>query len=209
MVLSALTGSSATQEDAVPVEDLIGPWWVHIGDDFIKDVVASKSLKMRSVWCRELVGKETLPSRSFLSLQSTSVSTSTRTVEDLVREVSEMKVVRMEVGSDDYLADAVRREFADAVVDRFADLVPLLRSWHDEGLDQAGGAEYSEAALKIASISQPKAVDPLTPQQPQAASRLQPPVTHVSQSDTKFCIHCGEKLPALAKFCSACGQKQI
>ena len=36
-------------------ESILGPWWVHIGDDFFKDVVASKALNMRSVWYRELI----------------------------------------------------------------------------------------------------------------------------------------------------------
>jgi len=29
-----------------------------------------------------------------------------------------------------------------------------------------------------------------------------------SQGETKFCIHCGVKIPANSKFCMACGQKQ-
>jgi FMN phosphatase YigB (HAD superfamily) len=201
--------ATAQEEDSVPVEELIGPWWVHVGDDFIKDVVASKSLKMRSVWCRELVGKTTprLLSSAFTPQNPPLNQSPRRTVEDLVREVSEMKVVRMEVGSDDYLAESVRREFADAVLDRFADLVPLLRSWHDEGLDHAGVAKETEAALRIESIDLPWTVDRSTDRPPPPESSLHPP--GLSAPDTKFCIHCGEKLPAVAKFCSACGQKQI
>jgi FMN phosphatase YigB (HAD superfamily) len=33
----------------------VGPWWVHIGDDFFKDIVAAKESQMRTVWARELI----------------------------------------------------------------------------------------------------------------------------------------------------------
>jgi membrane protease subunit (stomatin/prohibitin family) len=29
------------------------------------------------------------------------------------------------------------------------------------------------------------------------------------RADTKFCLHCGQQLPAVAKFCSSCGRKQM
>ena len=45
------------EEDAVEAfADSVGPWWVHVGDDFFKDVVASKEFRMRTVWSRELIG---------------------------------------------------------------------------------------------------------------------------------------------------------
>jgi FMN phosphatase YigB (HAD superfamily) len=45
------------EEDAVEAfADSVGPWWVHVGDDFFKDVVASKEFQMRTVWSRELIG---------------------------------------------------------------------------------------------------------------------------------------------------------
>jgi FMN phosphatase YigB (HAD superfamily) len=45
------------EEDAVDAfADSVGPWWVHVGDDFFKDVVASKEFRMRTIWSRELIG---------------------------------------------------------------------------------------------------------------------------------------------------------
>lgn len=45
------------EDDAVEAfADSVGPWWVHVGDDFFKDVVASKEFRMRTVWSRELIG---------------------------------------------------------------------------------------------------------------------------------------------------------
>lgn len=45
------------EDDAVEAfADSVGPWWVHVGDDFFKDVVASKEFRMRTIWSRELIG---------------------------------------------------------------------------------------------------------------------------------------------------------
>ena len=46
--------SSSSMTDDM-ISDLIGPWWVHIGDDFMKDVVAGKYMGMRTIWAKELV----------------------------------------------------------------------------------------------------------------------------------------------------------
>jgi FMN phosphatase YigB (HAD superfamily) len=194
--------ATAVARDATkPVEERVGPWWVHVGDDFIKDVVASKSLGMRSVWCRELV---TTSSASAERIKSTDTKAAeavpSRTVEDLVKQVSEMKVVKMEVGADDYLAASLHEEFADAVVDRFVELGPLLREWHSEGLhsnandDKPSTAEVNGDGRQYRDNSSRE-------------EGSQPSLAKLS-GDAKFCIHCGAKLPSVAVFCSACGQKQ-
>ena len=41
---------STSEKELESLETAIGPYWVHVGDDFVKDVVAAKSLKMRSIW---------------------------------------------------------------------------------------------------------------------------------------------------------------
>ena len=111
------------------LEDVIGPWWVHVGDDFVKDIVAAKSLNMRSIWVKELVhGKVQKVDTSSLERSQEPQ----RTVEDLVKEVSSMKVVEMEIGAEDFLAQSLQSEFADAVVDRFADLAEVIVEWHGE-----------------------------------------------------------------------------
>jgi FMN hydrolase / 5-amino-6-(5-phospho-D-ribitylamino)uracil phosphatase len=194
--------TAATSDARKRVEERLGPWWVHIGDDFIKDVVASKSLGMRSVWCRELVTTSRSPVGRVASKDKADAEAApSRTVEDLVKQVSEMKVVRMEVGADDYLAASLHEEFADAIVDRFADLAPLLNQWHGEGL------------LTIANDDVPSA-DEVNGDGRQYLDNSSPlessePLPAKSTKDAKFCIHCGAKLPAVAAFCSACGQKQV
>jgi FMN phosphatase YigB (HAD superfamily) len=193
--------TAATSDARKRVEERLGPWWVHIGDDFIKDVVASKSLGMRSVWCRELVTTSRSPvGRDAITDTTGAEAAPSRTVEDLVKQVIEMKVVRMEVGADDYLAASLHEEFADAIVDRFADLGPLLREWHNEGLDSI--TDDTPSAKEVIGDGR-QHLDDSSPLQ------ISEPSPAESSNDAKFCIHCGAKLPAVAAFCSACGQKQV
>ena len=62
-------GEFDLNDDAI--DDVIGQWWVHVGDDFIKDVVASAQMGMRSIWCRELI-KDRKESKSTSSKVETS-----------------------------------------------------------------------------------------------------------------------------------------
>jgi len=116
--------SSSWSDDFV--ENLICSWWVHIGDDFVKDIVAAKSLNMRTIWVKELVqGK-------IQTIEHSSVAKNSRTVQDLVKEVSQSTVVEMQVGAEDYLAQSLEAEFADAVVHQFADLRDVIYGWHEK-----------------------------------------------------------------------------
>jgi FMN phosphatase YigB (HAD superfamily) len=186
---------SLSQEAA---EDMIGPWWVHVGDDFVKDIVASKSLKMRTVWSRELV----LFKESSSGSTQTNNNKPTKTVEQFVKQMSEMKVVEMGIGSDEYLVDSLHSEFADAIVDSFDQVHNVLMDWQAKAHELRQGDEAEDVE---SSILHPSVVDDV-------------PSESVSQSngesdtspscDTKFCIYCGVKLPTVAKFCSSCGEKQ-
>ena len=184
-------------------EDVIGPWWIHIGDDFVKDVVASKSLSMRSVWSRELVLHKFQNEATAPSIPANGATE--KSVEDLVKQVSEMKVVRMQVGADDYLADSLQQEFADAVVDRFEELGNLLHEWHRAALPETsdGTTETSTARNGVASFATDRTMESKRP--PCTFDKRQ---TETSSKSTKFCMFCGTKLPVVAKFCSACGKKQ-
>ena len=92
------------EEDAVEAfADSVGPWWVHVGDDFFKDVVASKEFRMRTVWSRELI------------------------------EIGGPKNSSANIGSSDFLAETLQDEFCDAILDQFSDLSSLLINWNEEG----------------------------------------------------------------------------
>lgn len=192
-----------------PHDEVVGPWWVHIGDDFVKDVVAAKELGMRSVWSRELVLGKLQAKQATDNTQSGS----TRSVEDLVKEVSKMKIVRMQVGSDDYLVDSFQREFADAVIDRFADLAGLLHDWHGEALAARQQSNKSveepqrDNAEGVPATATP--TDTVNGDSTSAKVADEPAaVPSASGKAARFCLYCGEKLPVAAKFCSSCGEKQ-
>jgi FMN phosphatase YigB (HAD superfamily) len=179
-------------EDEDLLEQSVGPWWVHIGDDFLKDIVAAKDLGMRSIWAKELVQekveKETVPKEP------------KKSVEDFVKEVSnklaENNVVEMAVGAEDYLAESLEAEFADATVYTFAEVGKTLVAWHTLALPRKlAPANTEEEAVA--------GVEP-SPSQPTETAK-QPAI---AAGDSKFCMACGTKLPVDAKFCSSCGEKQ-
>ena len=178
------------------IEELIGPWWIHIGDDFMKDIVASNSLNMRNIWTRELLSTKKAASTQSIQRRQQQESVQ-RTVDDLMQVVNERKVVEMSIGADTYLADAVSSEFATAVVDELRDVVSVLQKWQNDSLvSSTTSSETTKNKNVRASTLQ---VNP-------------PPPTNRSKvsinSDNKFCIECGTKQLIVAKFCSACGAAQ-
>jgi hypothetical protein len=174
------------------LEELAGPWWVHIGDDFVKDIVAAKNLNLRSIWARELV-LDKLIDKSTSVAAARADATKPRTVEDLVQTVGGMKVIEMSIGADDYLAESLQSEFADVIVDQFSDIPEILNQW------QVEATRLSSDETRRMQVSE-------SPLLSNAATR-----TFTEGKDgpkAKFCISCGEKLPAVAKFCSGCGERQ-
>jgi FMN phosphatase YigB (HAD superfamily) len=109
------------------LEFSVGPYWVHIGDDFSKDIVPAKGLNMRTIWAQELI-REKLLQQTKIAKQEES-----RKVEDFVKEVSDKQVIEMTIGAGDYLVDGMTREFADRVADEFDHLSEILWTWHVDG----------------------------------------------------------------------------
>jgi FMN phosphatase YigB (HAD superfamily) len=176
------TGFEAMTDDQV--EQLIGPWWVHIGDDFVKDIVASNNLKMRNIWMRELLA----PQKAEVTRTGQQPQPQpTRTVDELIQVINEKKVVEMSIGTDTYLADSIRNEFATAVVDQLRDVVNILRQWQNDALMPPHKVSESSMQQNVQDVSIAESIDPMV------------------LSDFKFCIACGTKLPIVAKFCASCG----
>ena len=172
-------------EDAL--DDIVGSWWVHIGDDFVKDIVAAKELGMRTLWCRELIAK---PIK-----EVTKDSTPKQTVEDFVKKISDMKEITMTIGGGDYLASSLQQEFADSVIDSFANIHQVLDHWHQEGL-------VKSVPVPVQTLS--KAILDTTDD----AFLLSPVKTEeTTMQESKFCTFCGTKLPISARFCLSCGEK--
>ena len=146
---------SAHDDEAL--ENIVGPYWIHIGDDFVKDVVAAKSMKMRSIWATELVRDKLMQESETPEVKSGSGLN----VEDFVRRVSEMKVIEMSVGADSYLADSIKQEFVDAVAEEFNHLSHILWKWHEEGqcLNRTPTVSL-KAPLPVEPLSEPTGTGP-------------------------------------------------
>jgi FMN hydrolase / 5-amino-6-(5-phospho-D-ribitylamino)uracil phosphatase len=188
--------------------DAVGPWWVHVGDDFVKDVVAAKDLGMRTIWSRELI-----VDKLQLDQKKSGPSDRTRDVETFVQEISKMETIQMEIGADDYLLESLQKEFADEIVDRFLEVALTIDKWQTEAADQnvnksVDAEENGKAEGETVVISLPdRAIDVLAHKEKDRA--LHSEKTSEEVNEFKFCIFCGTKLPAMAKFCSSCGGKQV
>jgi FMN hydrolase / 5-amino-6-(5-phospho-D-ribitylamino)uracil phosphatase len=194
--------------------DAVGPWWVHVGDDFVKDVVAAKDLGMRTIWSRELL-------MNTLQLERKKEQTSrTRDVETFVKEISAMEVIQMQIGADDYLLESLQKEFADEIVDRFVDVAQTIDRWQTEAADPPINENYyseesgtptrveklSDSGTSAIGLPPDRTVDVLPHQEKN--NDLHSEETTEEAREFKFCIFCGTKLPTMAKFCSSCGGKQ-
>jgi len=198
----------ATHEQA---ENAIGPWWIHIGDDFTKDIVAAKNLNMRTVWARELILDKIRPkpSQDDVASQNTDSDQPKLSPEkeliEFQKKINSKTVVKMAVGAEDYLSTSIEREFAGAIIDCFDELPSVLQQWHDQSFVTSG--EEMDVTT-ILAINQA----PVAPANP-ADSTDDSTNGSINgeegvMSATKFCVFCGTKVPMVAKFCSACSKEQ-
>ena len=117
------------QVDATTADLLAG--WVHIGDDVAKDVAGAKRMGMRAIWCRELI-LSSLSSSSFVSKNKSQCLA--QTAKDLAcwSTTATSKSKSSGTAATDAWNGTDECAVADAVVDRFADIVTVLETWHKE-----------------------------------------------------------------------------
>ena len=139
------------QDSVEAFSEAVGPWWVHIGDDFFKDVVAAKESQMRTVWARELIGGSANDKGDNDSKEETEKKQQQRGVNDLVKDVSnsDKGVLKMAIGESDFLSESLHDEFSDAILDKFDELSGLLTKWHDEG---KGTTSTHENVVKVNEV---------------------------------------------------------
>jgi hypothetical protein len=121
--------------------------------------------------------------------------------------MSEMKVVEMGIGSDEYLVDSLHSEFADAIVDTFDQVHNVLTDWQAKAQQRRQGDKKEDeesTIIQLSTVDNELEVDNLSPQ----SKTISQSNGATAASDTKFCMYCGVKLPIVAKFCSSCGEKQ-
>ena len=186
----------------------VGPWWVHVGDDFFKDVVASKEFRMRSVWVRELIGDDSFHRNK--KAEEKNSERKQRSVHDLVNEISEKNgVIEMSIGDSEFLMNSLHEEFSDAILNRFDDLCDLLIEWHEEGKRGRGIGDLSVPRSDESTIDAGENLVVIPRVNELDKSRASSQLSRSTLQKKKFCVFCGDQIPLVAKFCSGCGQRQI
>lgn len=117
------------------LEGAVGPYWVHVGDDFVKDVVAASTLNMKTIWAIELIrDKLGLPTgEQEKKTTNKKEEDDDEVMKDFIKRVSGQSVIKMAIGADDYLVDSVVSEFVDMRVDRFAGIAETIIGWDNDG----------------------------------------------------------------------------
>jgi len=116
--------------DDETLEDMIGPYWCHIGDDFLKDIVAAKELKMRTIFAVGLVREKITE-----NVNNNEKDNAKMDMAEFLKQVSSQNVVTIGIGADDYLANSLHGEFVDAVAHDFFDISSILGNWHVEAIN--------------------------------------------------------------------------
>eukprot|EP00592_Proboscia_alata_P001735 CAMPEP_0194375778 /NCGR_PEP_ID=MMETSP0174-20130528/24335_1 /TAXON_ID=216777 /ORGANISM="Proboscia alata, Strain PI-D3" /LENGTH=430 /DNA_ID=CAMNT_0039156211 /DNA_START=281 /DNA_END=1573 /DNA_ORIENTATION=+ len=186
--------------DEDTLEELVGRWWVHVGDDFLKDMVGAKALRMRSIWSKELVLNQ---KEGQLDVGKES-GKKDKDVGEFVKEITSLKKIEMTIGSDDYLLDSLERDFVDATAMKFLGVYDIISEWHNEGLGTSlGELSYGQIVQKDALAAADREI-PTSVNLPVGVKEN----TAASDAQLKFCVICGSKIPLIARFCSSCGEKQ-
>jgi ribosomal protein L40E len=187
---------------------------------------------MRTIWARELVldkaqqqQQQSKPQQSSTAAESkeTKKVPPEKELADFQKRISEKQVVKMAVGTEDYLMDSIQQEFADAMIHNFADLVPVITEWQEQSSRlEAAAAEDEETAVPTTTPQPP----PVSEQSSSTRSMLEAHKLNtmvkeeavVEDSEkgepenlldkSKFCVFCGAKIPFDAVYCSSCGNKQ-
>ncbi|CAB9527334.1 Inherit from NOG: had-superfamily hydrolase, subfamily ia, variant [Seminavis robusta] len=200
-----------TDDSAVDLDDWVGPWWIHVGDDFAKDIVAAKNINLRTIWARELIldklqtqkvskAKPQLEAskEETIAAQYNQQPSEEQKLVEFQKKVNSQAVVKMAVGAEDYLTASIQQEFADAVIDNFEELPGVLRQWQEQSQPQSATSTAEEANPIVAAA---EVVVESKEQQPNDSVKKEDP-------ETKFCMFCGAKIPGIAVHCPSCGNKQ-
>ena len=182
-------------EDQDQILDLIGPWWVHIGDDFLKDIVAANSLNIRTIWCRELILDKLMARMN----NQNDNNNNNKDVTEFMKQVAQNgNQLTMSIGTQDFLTESIHTEFADAIIDQFQDIPSILSQWNDDNHHQHQNENQDTQTIFMDSGSTQVNTEG------KETSMMKPSM----DEKTKFCMFCGTSLPSIAQFCSSCGKKQ-
>lgn len=199
----------------------VGPWWIHVGDDFMKDVVPAKEFQMRNIWSVELIQDPV--KGADVDKNNVSTMKRRRDVAELMQLIASQSVVEMSIGTTDFLLDSVESEFVDCKAPIFSHVASIISSWHEIGLLSSGndGAAKKKEKMKLKipegdpltlTRSDKLLTDDPTSSSPKATSPTYEEENIVileAAVPKKFCVYCGTANPKVAKFCFSCGKEHI
>jgi hypothetical protein len=169
---------------------------------------------MRTVWARELILEKLLVEQRQQQQQQSSKMSPEKELLEFQKKISANPVTKMGIGSEDYLMESIQREYADSIIDSFAELAQVLQDWHDQSLAQSLSAEEKGDATPLVDeqVESGMGANAKAPQD-STVPRKEEEDHEVENKDdlltqTKFCVFCGTKVPLIAAHCSSCGKKQ-
>ena len=163
-----IDGNLADTVDIQKLEDSVGPYWCHIGDDFLKDIVAAKDMKMRTIFAIGLV-------KDKLLANATKSGDSEMDMAEFLKQVSSQTVVTLGIGADDYLANALHGEFVDEVAQDFSEIGKILVEWHKEGMASTfnEGSEQENEPTPVLDVEEDNEQSILEVIEPSTASNVE------------------------------------
>ena len=117
-----------------------------------------------------------------------------------------------DMGSEDYLATMIIQDSADASARSLEEVADIIEEWQRKARGEQASGDGAGAAPTSSSSYSSKATKATTAAEADGAPARggegseAPPQQR--QQQVKYCVECGVQLPAKAKFCSACGEKQ-
>ena len=170
---------SVAREIRPNLPENVGSWWVHMGDDMIKDIVASKGFGMRTIYTTEFKNTEGSGKDESVGVH---ISPSAANANSKMDSSSPDGL--------DYLEAKFKEDFCDSVVEQFCDIKAVIEEF-------SGGCSTTDDTIMDA-----EAIPAMT-----MAQQLKNIEVEEEDSMEKFCTNCGERRGAGAKFCGACGRK--
>ena len=163
---------------------------------------------MRTVWARELILEKLSVEQQQQQQQSSKLSPEKELLE-FQKKISAKTVTKMGIGSEDYLIESIQREYADSIIDSFAELAQVLQEWHEQSLaeEEKGDATFSVDG-RVESVIKTNANVLQDSTMPREEEDQEAEDEDVLPTQTKFCVFCGTKVPLVALHCSSCGKKQ-
>lgn len=110
----------------------LGSYWVHVGDDIVKDIFGAHNLNMRTVWATELI-RTKLEKKISSKLTDSINDTGANAGSDFVRNVLEMQIGEIGKDARPSFASSAAHTIVDTLTEEFHHMSETIRAWHQQG----------------------------------------------------------------------------